>query len=83
MRPAAPPCCITFLAPHTPHVSMILGFLCGHTGEISPNIQVVAVCACVSPNYFSGQPLSLHKTGGLSDDSPPVLCHLSYDSCLS
>ena len=33
--------------------------------------------------FFSRQPLSLHKTGGLSDNSPPFLCHLSYDIRLS
>ena len=30
MKPAAPPppCCSLFLAPHTPHLCMFLGFLC-------------------------------------------------------
>ena len=71
---------------HTPHLCMFLGFRCGREGEISPNIQVVVVCLCFGQLFFSRQPLSLHKINnvqGLLDDSPPVLCHLSYDSRLS
>ena len=54
MRPTAPPppCRSTFLAPHTPHMCMFLGFLCGQAGEFSPNIQVVALCGCVPADFF-------------------------------
>ena len=50
MRLTAPPCRSTFLAPHDPHLCMFLGFVCGQACEISPNIQVVALC--VSANLF-------------------------------
>ena len=80
MKLTARPCCSTFLAPHTPHLCMFLGFLCAQASGISPNIQVVG-CVVRLPLgqlFFSRQPLSVHRIGGLSDDSPPVLCHLSY-----
>ena len=84
MRPTAAPCRSTFLAPHAPHLCMFLGFLCGQAGEISPKVQVIALYACFAANFlFSRQPSSLHKTGGLSGDSPPILCHLAYNNRLS
>ena len=85
MNPTAPPPpSQPILGTPYPHVCMFLGFLCAHAGENSPNIQVVALCACVSANFiFSRRPVSLHKKGGLSDDSPRVWCHFPSHSHLS
>ena len=81
MRPKAPPYHSTFLALHTPHLCIFLGFLCGQEGEISPNMQVVVLCACVWANFFQTAPVFAQDRG--SDDSPPALCQVSYNSRLS
>ena len=84
MKPTAPPpppCCSLFLAPHTRHLCMFLGFLCAQASENSPQIQVVAVYTSILNNFFLRQPLSLHKTGGLSDDLSRTTC-LTTAACL-
>ena len=83
MRPTAPPPChSTFLAVQTPHVCMFLRFLCGQEGEVSPNIQVVALCACVLANFFfNGSPCLCTRQGVCRRQAPclvpPVLRQLS------
>ena len=74
MRPTAPPFRSTFLALHTPHLCMFLGFLCGQEGEISPNIQVVALCACVLANFFFHNSPCLCTRQGVCRTTAPLSC---------
>ena len=52
MKPTAPPCRSKFLAPHTPHLCMFLGFLCAQAGEISPIYKWLRCALAFRPTFF-------------------------------
>ena len=84
MSPTAPPCRGTFLALHTLHLCMFLGFLCGQEGEISLKIQVVALCACVSANFFFHDSPCICTRHGVCRTTAPLSCAtcLTTAACL-
>ena len=61
---------------------MFLGFLCAQAGENSTQTQLVALCPGVLDNFFFTIALVFAQDRGLSDDSPPVLHHLSCATCV-
>ena len=74
VKPTTPACRPLFLAPHTHTCACSWGFYALIQVKIAHRHKcMVALCACVSDIFFFTTTLSLHKTRGLSDDSPPCL----------